>query len=41
MRLGQLLVNCDKRFETNPFFFEDVDAEVSIKKVLDKGFGSR
>ncbi len=41
LRLGQLLVNVDKRFETNPFFIEDDEAEAAIQKVLDVGFGSR
>ena len=40
LRLGQLLVNVDKRFETNPFFIEDDEAEAAIRKVLDTGFGS-
>jgi hypothetical protein len=39
LRLGQLLVNVDKRFETNPFFVEDDEAEAAIRKVLDVGFG--
>lgn len=41
LRLGQLLVNIDKRFETNPFFIEDDEAEAAMKKVLEVGFGKR
>jgi len=39
LRLGQLLVNIDARFERNPFFVEDDEVEASIRKVLDVGFG--
>jgi hypothetical protein len=40
LRLGQLLVNVDKRFETNPFYIEDDEVEAALRKVADKGFFS-
>ncbi len=39
LRLGQLLVNVEARFEHNAFFVEDDKLEASLKKVLEVGFG--
>ncbi len=41
LRLGQLLVNVDPRFESHPFFIEDDEVEAALKKAIDVGFGRR